>query len=195
LPFSGPPIFAWIFWSAYSLWLVLEMAWGRTKRSGDPTRAKDRGSFRVIVVLLWIALALDFSLSFLLPEATIFWHRRFVYFAGVGLMLAGMAFRYYAIRTLGRFFTFDVATHAGQTVIESGPYRYIRHPSYTGGLITLLGVGLALGNWAGLAVLLAIMSVAYAYRIHVEEAALVQALGEPYAAYRRRSARLIPFLF
>ena len=72
-----------------------------------------------------------------------------MFFLGIALMWAGIAFRYYAMRVLGRYFTFQVDVHSGQTVIEAGPYHYIRHPSYTGALITVLGLGLALGNWAG----------------------------------------------
>lgn len=194
LPFSGPT-YAWIFWLTYVLWIVLETNWSRTKLSVDRSRARDRGSFRVIAVLLGVALGLDFSLSFLLPQATILWKRTAVFFVGISLMLAGMAVRYYAVATLGRFFTFDVAVQRGQTVIQAGPYRYIRHPSYAGALLTLLGAGLALGNWAGLLALLGLMGAAYAYRIHVEEAALVEALGEPYKQYRSRTKRLVPFLF
>jgi protein-S-isoprenylcysteine O-methyltransferase Ste14 len=80
-------------------------------------------------------------------------------------------------------------------VVQSGPYRYIRHPSYTGALITLAGLGLALGNWLGLLALLGCMTIAYGYRIKVEEAALVAALGEPYRLYMARTRRLVPFLF
>lgn len=195
LPFSGGPIYASVFWSAYILWIVLETIGSRTKRSGDPSKARDRGSFRLILLLLWVAVVLDFALSFLLPQASILWNRTWVFFLGILLMLAGMAFRFYAMSVLGRFFTYDVAVHSGQTVIEAGPYRFIRHPSYTGGLITLLGLGLALGNWAGLAALLACMGFAYGYRMSVEEAALVASLGEPYKQYMRRTRRLIPFLF
>jgi protein-S-isoprenylcysteine O-methyltransferase Ste14 len=110
-------------------------------------------------------------------------------------MLVGIAFRWYAVAILGRFFTFDVAVQTGQTVVEAGPYRYIRHPSYTGALITVIGIGLALGNWASLFILLVCMGIAYAYRISIEEAALVAALGEPYRQYTRRTRRLVPFLF
>src|SRR5580704_14582736 len=78
---------------------------------------------------------------------------------------------------------------------KQDPYRYIRHPSYSGGLITLAGLGLALGNWAGLLTLLACTGAGYGYRIFVEEAALVAALGEPYREYMRRTRRLIPFVF
>jgi len=195
LPFSGGPAYAIIFWTTYVLWLVLETIGSRTKRSTDPTNSSDRGSFQLIMILLWLAVGLDFALSFLLPQATILWHRAAVFFVGIGLMLAGLAFRFYAMSLLGRFFTYQVAVHPGQTVIEAGPYCYIRHPSYTGALITLVGLGLALGNWAGLLILLTCMGAAYAYRISVEEAALLAALGDPYQQYVRRTRRLLPFLF
>ena len=122
-------------------------------------------------------------------------------------MLLGTAFRWYCVSVLGKYFTFDVATHRGQVLIEAGPYRYIRHPSYSGAqwrplavapsgaLLTLLGFGLALGNWAGLVVVLSCMGFAYAYRIPVEEAALVSALGETYKQYQKRTWRLLPYLF
>lgn len=177
------------------MWFVLETVASLSKRSGDRSRARDRGSFRLIMLLLWTSLGLDFGLSFRLPQASILWNRPAVFVAGISLMLGGLAFRFYSMSVLGRFFTYDVAVQPGQTVVEAGPYRYIRHPSYTGGLITLAGVGLALGNWAGLLLLLACMGVAYAYRIFVEEAALVAALGQPYRDYMQRTKRLVPFLF
>jgi protein-S-isoprenylcysteine O-methyltransferase Ste14 len=123
------------------------------------------------------------------------WKRSSVFFVGIGLMLAGLAFRFYAMWVLGRFFTYDITVQVGQTVVETGPYRYIRHPSYTGALITLVGLGLALGNWAALLTILVCMGIAYAYRIAVEEAALVAVLGQPYKKYMRRTQRLVPFLF
>ena len=183
LPFSGGPRYAILFWGTYTLWFALETIGSRTKRSGDRSRASDRGSFSLIMVLLWVALVADFALSFLLPQANILWNRTAIFYLGISLMLAGLAFRFYGMSVLGRFFTYDVAVHAGQTVVEAGPYRYIRHPSYTGALITLVGLGLALGNWAGLLALLACTGAGYSYRISVEEAALVRALGEPYREY------------
>ena len=194
LPLSGGPVYAIVFWATYILWLVLETIGSRTKRSADPTNTSDRGSFRLIMILLWVAIGLVFALPFFLPQATIQWHRSAIFFVGIALMLVGMAFRFYTMSLLGRFFTYQVAVHPGQTVVEAGPYRYIRHPSYSGALITLVGLGLALGNWAGLLALLACMVPAYAYRISVEEAALLNALGEPYKQYVRRTRRLIPFL-
>jgi protein-S-isoprenylcysteine O-methyltransferase Ste14 len=195
LPFSGGPAYASIFWTTYILWFVLETIGSRAKRSANSTKTSDRGSYRLIMILLWLSIGLDFALSFLLPQATILLHRRAVFSLGIVLMLAGLAFRFYSMSLLGHFFTYQVAVHSGQTVIEAGPYRYIRHPSYTGALVTLIGLGLALGNWAGLLALLICMGAAYAYRISVEEAALLAALGTPYEQYIRRTRRLLPFLF
>ena len=157
--------------------------------------ARDQGSLTLLYILIWVALGLGFSLPFLLPQAAIEWRRTWVFFLGISLMLAGIALRWYCMAVLGRYFTFDVAVHAGQSVIETGPYRYIRHPSYSGGLLTLLGFGLALGNWAAILAVIVCMAIAYAYRIRVEEAALVAALGEPYVDYMRRTWRLVPFVF
>jgi protein-S-isoprenylcysteine O-methyltransferase len=194
MPYSAGPSHAAIFWATFLLWMILELIASRTKRSGDRSQARDRGSYGLIVALLFVGLTLDFTLSAHLPGAAIVWQRQLFFFSGIGLMLAGVAFRWWAIATLGRFFTFDVAVQSGQSVVETGPYRYIRHPSYTGALITLVGLGLALGNWAGMFALLLSMAIAYAYRISVEEKALIAALGEPYKQYMQRTRRIIPFL-
>jgi protein-S-isoprenylcysteine O-methyltransferase Ste14 len=62
-------------------------------------------------------------------------------------MAVGIAIRQWAVMVLGRYFTTNVRVHPGQTVVEEGPYRWVRHPSYTGMLITFVGIGLALWNW------------------------------------------------
>jgi protein-S-isoprenylcysteine O-methyltransferase Ste14 len=195
LPFSGEVFYALIFWGAYLLWMLAETIALITKRSAGASMARDQGSLTLLYILIWVALGLGFSLPFLLPQAAIEWRRTWVFFLGISLMLAGIALRWYCMAVLGRYFTFDVAVHVGQSVIETGPYRYVRHPSYSGGLLTLLGFGLALGNWAAILAVIVCMAIAYAYRIRVEEAALVAALGEPYVDYMRRTWRLVPFLF
>ena len=112
--------------------------------------------------------------------------------AGLALLAAGQALRIWAVRTLGRFFTAVVRTEPDQAVVRRGPYRILRHPSYTGTFLTLLGWGLALGTGWGAALLVILPLPAYLYRIHVEEHALLAALGPPYAAYMRQTRRLIP---
>ena len=194
VPFTGHPGYDALFIFTYAAWLLFEIVTGRSRRSADPSRARDRGSFRFLIAMIWAGLALAFTLCFAFQQAAIPWMRTELFVAGIALMWAGMAFRYYAMRVLGRYFTFQVDVRSGQTVIEAGPYRYIRHPSYTGALITVLGLGLALGNWASLIALLACVAIGYAYRIRVEESMLVAALGQPYQEYMGRTHRLVPFV-
>jgi protein-S-isoprenylcysteine O-methyltransferase Ste14 len=134
-------------------------------------------------------------MSLLLPQAAMSWKRTSIFLVGICFMLMGVALRWYCAAILGKYFTFDVAIQGGQTLIEVGPYRYVRHPSYSGALVSLLGFGLALGNWAGLAAALSCLGFAYLYRIPIEEQALSSALGDVYKQYMSRTWRLIPFLF
>jgi protein-S-isoprenylcysteine O-methyltransferase Ste14 len=194
LPFVGATVCEFVFWGTFCLWLAMETIGARLKRSDDNSKARDKGSLTLIKLLLCVALGFDFALSFLLPQAAIVWKPSLLFWIGIILMIVGPGLRLYSMSVLGRFFTYDVALHAGQTVVQTGPYRFIRHPSYTAVLLTLLGVGLALGNWAGLVLLFGLMAIAYAYRIRVEERALIEAMGESYEEYRRRTKRLIPFV-
>ena len=195
VPSVAGPIYALIFWGALASWILPEVIAWKVKRASSSTKAEDKGSLILIAVLWWTGIALDFSLSFLLPQAVIAWKRTSVFFAGITVMLFGVALRWYSAGILGKYFTFDIAIHGGQVLIEAGPYRYIRHPSYSGALLTLLGFGMALGNWAGLGAALVCLGAAYGYRIPIEEAALTAALGDSYRQYMERTRRLVPFLF
>jgi protein-S-isoprenylcysteine O-methyltransferase len=195
LPFSAGPMFALVFWGACALWILLEVIAWRIKRSADSSKTRDQGSLTLVAFLWWTGIAIGFLLSSLLPQAAISWKRTSLFFIGIGLMLVGIVVRWYSAAVLGKYFTFDVAIQRGQRLVEKGPYRYVRHPSYSGALLTLFGFGFVLGNWAGLAAAVSCTCFAYAYRIPVEEAALTSALGEAYKQYRKRTWRLVPFLF
>ncbi|MEO5722022.1 MAG: isoprenylcysteine carboxylmethyltransferase family protein [Chthoniobacterales bacterium] len=115
--------------------------------------------------------------------------------AGILIFIAALILRWTSIIQLGRFFTVDVAIAADHQLVEDGPYRYVRHPSYTGALFAFLGFGLTLGNWASVVVMMVPIFLVFTYRIKVEERALVAALGESYVAYRQRTKRLLPFIY
>ena len=193
LPFHGGPLEVATFWTTFVLWQGSELFLSAKRRCRSPGISQDRGSFRLLAVLLSVAFLLDFACALLLPGVAIP-SARIMFAVGLGCALGGTALRWYAVATLGRYFTVDVASEASQPVIDVGPYRLVRHPSYAGMLLTLFGFALALGNWAGLFAMLVIPAAAFAYRITVEEAALLSTLGEPYARYMRRTWRLIPYL-
>jgi protein-S-isoprenylcysteine O-methyltransferase Ste14 len=116
--------------------------------------------------------------------------------AGCAVLGVGIGLRTWAIMTLGRFFKFVVVIQEDHCVITSGPYRFLRHPSYTGALVGFLGVGIALDNWLSILTLVVVPSVAIFVRIHVEEGRLAEALGTEYEDYSSRTrSRLIPGLW
>ncbi len=115
-----------------------------------------------------------------------------VFVMGLVLMALGIFVRQWSILTLGRFFTGDVRVSAQQPVIDSGPYRWVRHPSYSGLIIFFIGFALALTNFISLAILAIVPTIGLLARIHFEERALVASLGEPYRRYAATHKRLIP---
>jgi protein-S-isoprenylcysteine O-methyltransferase Ste14 len=162
----------------------------------DPTaRKEDRGSLVVMSVVTGGGVIVACALAAVWTGAAIPWLRPQVTLAGIVVFMLGAALRWWAIFTLGRYFTIDVAVRSTQSVVQSGPYRFVRHPSYTAILIMLLGVGLALANWASLVAMLAGGLIGLLYRVRVEERALVEALGQPYVDYLRHTKRFIPFIF
>jgi protein-S-isoprenylcysteine O-methyltransferase Ste14 len=113
----------------------------------------------------------------------------------VAVMWCGIALRMWCFRTLGQYFTFVVQTSVDQPVISSGPYRVLRHPSYSAILLVVLGLGLTYGNWLALLVLLTAAAGGVLYRIRIEEQALLTDLGERYREYAATHKRLIPLVW
>ncbi|HLW00211.1 MAG TPA: isoprenylcysteine carboxylmethyltransferase family protein [Ktedonobacterales bacterium] len=168
--------------------------WRRSQR--DPTaRQADRGSLVVMILVTGGGVIVACALAALWTGAAIPWLRQEVTIAGIVVIVLGTVLRWWAIFTLGRYFTIDVAVRSTQSVVQSGPYRFVRHPSYTAILIMLLGVGLALANGASIVIMLVGGLIGLLYRVRVEERALLEALGQPYMDYMRTTKRFIPFMF
>jgi protein-S-isoprenylcysteine O-methyltransferase len=164
-----------------------------TRRSGSSDKSRDRNSLRILWITIWIAITCSIFAAEVFRFASLPY--RELYFAGLILFAVGIALRWWSIIHLGRFFTVDVSIAAQHKVIDSGPYRFVRHPSYTGALLAFVGFGLYLGNWISLLVLVVPIFAAFRWRIRVEEQALSETLGEDYRVYARRTKRLIPFFY
>jgi protein-S-isoprenylcysteine O-methyltransferase len=179
-----------------AIYWVSEIALSVRKRAAGSRESQlaDRGSLRLLWIVIGCSVFAAFFLSFAIPEADLnsFRPARPV---GILFFVLGLMLRWYAIIYLGRFFTVNVAIAADHQVIEGGPYRYIRHPSYTGALMAFLGLGLCIGNWVSLAVLLVPVAGVFLWRMHVEESALLQGLGDRYRSYMARTKRLIPGVY
>jgi protein-S-isoprenylcysteine O-methyltransferase Ste14 len=111
---------------------------------------------------------------------------------GAVVFALGLALRAWAVHELGRFFKFTVVVQADHRVVDTGPYRLIRHPSYTGLLMIELGLGIALGTWLSIPACLLPPLIAFVIRLVSEERALAREVGEPYREYMTRTHRLVP---
>jgi protein-S-isoprenylcysteine O-methyltransferase len=185
---------SWITHILASGFLLVEIYLLAVKRSRDPKQQSDRGTLRIV----WILIGSGCLFGFLLAPKISFldWPDSLAIVLLADLLLvAGIALRIWSIIHLGRFFTVDVAIQEGQRVIQDGPYRFVRHPSYSGSVLALVGLACLTFNWLGFVVIIACSLVAYTLRISVEEKVLSESLGEEYRKYAERTKRLIPGIF
>ena len=177
---------------AYTVFIatwVLAEAYNRyVSRKNSSGERKDHGSFLLINVLT-IAAIIG---AVLLRIYNVWVFIGNLQVLGLALGFFGIIFRGYSIAVLGRSFTVKVEVDKKRELTKSGPYKYIRHPSYTGTLLTCIGFGLALGTWAGTILLAVLKLVAYSYRINVEEKALTETYGDAYIDYKKKTWKLLP---
>jgi protein-S-isoprenylcysteine O-methyltransferase len=176
------------------VYLASEIILSIMKRSREGAASRDAHSLG----LIWLVISLSMVAGVFLAgnsAATVLPHRRFFATAGLVLFVGGLVLRWVSIIQLGRFFTVNVAIAADHRLIESGPYRFVRHPSYTGSLLAFLGFALSLGNWLSVLVIMIPITIVFLYRINVEERALTSALGDTYISYCGRTKRLLPLLY
>jgi len=184
------------------IFLASEVLLTITRRSRSKTGTKQDKS---TLGMIWVVIGLSIAAGIFVTRSSFLWthglwmfelpHRQAVNIAAVVLFAAGLILRWWAIVILGRFFTVDVTIEKDHELVERGPFRFIRHPSYTGVLLAFVGWALTLRNWVAIAVVLVPIFIAFVRRMNVEEEALRAALGEKYLAYTKRTKRLVPFLY
>lgn len=190
LPFTWP--YALAFWVVFVWAFVPEF--GFMRRAGKTaTPSVDSGSLRLILAGSQLAMFIAFAIASFVPQFAAY--RVPLFWIGLASMAAGSALRRHCFRVLGSYFTYAVQVAPEQQVVDRGAYRWVRHPSYTGGFLMFVGIGLALGNWTSVIILAVTTAAVYAYRVVIEERALLGKIGEPYRAYMRGRKRFIPFIF
>jgi protein-S-isoprenylcysteine O-methyltransferase Ste14 len=112
--------------------------------------------------------------------------------AGIALIVLGVALRGWSIATLGRFFQYHIEVQPGHRVVTGGPYRYVRHPSYSGLALILVGFALATGDVLSLAAVAVLGGTGLVVRIRAEERQLTDALGPEYERFAAHRKRLLP---
>lgn len=190
----------WTTWTAVSaaiaaIWLVSEIVLGRMTRSKDAdARKRDKSSLRLLwgtlipAMIVGVYLGLH-GIGFIAAES------RIVSIIGLTLVVLGMGLRWIAIATLRRYFTSNVSIQKGHELVNRGMYRLVRHPSYTGSLLSFFGIGLTFANWLSVLVIFVPVLGAFLYRIRVEEQALAAHFGDEYVRYCRTTRRLVPGIY
>jgi protein-S-isoprenylcysteine O-methyltransferase Ste14 len=180
------------FLAAFAAWGVLELALilrDGTVVGSDTDRSTRQVMFLSISAAVLVALGVSQLPLLRLPAADLL--------AGIGgiIIAAGVALRLWAVVVLGRYFRLTVTVEKDQPVVTTGPYRVLRHPSYAGMLVTLVGLGIGLGSVLSLAAACVIAIPAMLRRINVEERALRAGLGAPYDRYCDSTWRILPGLW
>ena len=178
----------------YFTWFLSEVILNRLLRSKKTDEQnKDKGSLTLIWIVIFVSIfsAIFAAKSIYLPilESAV------VVYTGLTLIIVGIVLRVAIIRTLGKFFTVDVTIKQDHKLKKDGFYTYIRHPSYAASLITVIGFGISLNNYASLVLVTVLISIAFLIRIKVEEKLLTAHFGTEYLEYMKNTKALIPFIY
>jgi protein-S-isoprenylcysteine O-methyltransferase Ste14 len=156
-------------------------------------KGQDKGSlgFMWIMITLSIFSGIIFSsyVKILISDQLI------VPYIGLAIIVVGMILRFISIWTLGSFFTVDVTIREDHKIKKDGVYRFLRHPSYSGSLLSFIGFGISLNNWLSLIVVTILITVGLINRIRIEEKVLTDQFGADYLDYKKNTYRLIPWIY
>lgn len=177
-----------------ALLLASEVALTVAKRSKSRVVGKDRLTLPLLWTVIGLSIFAALYLRHAFPQGRLP-HPEIFYLIGFILFVLGLIIRWVAIIHLGRFFTVNVVIAEDHQLITTGPYRYVRHPSYTGTLLIFLGFGLCVLNIFSLAAVFLPIIAAFLWRMHVEEDALSATFGEQYRTYVNQTQRLIPYFY
>ena len=176
------------------VFLAFEATISLTRRPLPNAEGKDRGTFQLIWIVITLAIVLGIAAGIAMPSARLP-AAHVIYPYGLALFVLGAGVRAWSIRTLGRFFTVQVAIASDHKLIENGPYKLLRHPSYSGSLMMFVGYLMCFGNAVTMAIVLLSVLAVFIRRIHVEEIALAETFGDAWHAYAKRTWRLVPFVY
>jgi protein-S-isoprenylcysteine O-methyltransferase len=184
-----------IWFSLCLIWIAAEVKLARSNRIDrtELSEVEDR-SQRIlwITILVCLLFALIFKKLTLIPIQIDYFPRQII---GLFIFAAGLALRYVAVLKLGRLFTTNVSIHNEHRLIVDGPYRWIRHPAYTGLIMAMVGAGLAMGDYIGILILVAPTIGVFNYRIAIEEKLLINKFGQAYLEYSHQTKKLLPWIF
>ena len=179
-----------VFIIAVLVWVVFEAVMRTIQRLRTTEPSDDRSYFVLLPCIAGSVIAAEVlgRRGRLLWPGGLDWP----FVAGIVLIIAGIGLRAWSIASLGRFFQYQITVQPGHHVVTKGPYRYVRHPSYTGIALVLAGVALACDDVWALLVVAVLGGQGLYVRIRTEERQLTKALGDEYERFAAGRKRLVP---
>jgi protein-S-isoprenylcysteine O-methyltransferase Ste14 len=165
----------------------------RQRSKSKVTASRDKGSLWLLYSLITVGYALSFSIGVTKIGRIYYWNTFFA--IGMVLIVVGLMIRIHSILTLKQYFTYSIAKVENHKIIETGLYKFIRHPGYLGQLIIFFGISTSISNWLSIPLMMIPITIGYIYRIKVEESFLIEQMGESYLNYQERTKRIIPMLY
>lgn len=165
----------------------------RQTRKSKGTKSDDKSSLWWLYGLITLGYTLSFSIGVTKIGRIYDWNTFFA--IGMALFVIGFLIRIHSILTLGQFFTYSMAKVENHKIVETGLYKFLRHPGYLGQLIIFLGISVSISNWLSILTMMIPVLLGYAYRITVEERFMVKQFGDYYLDYQTRTNKLIPFVY
>ena len=173
-------------------WVAIEFGLGR-RTKGEYVAKSAVWSEVLVIGLTGISVVTALILSTAV-SATVIRPTSAAFALGLSAIVIGVTVRLVAARTLGPYYTLTLAVQVGQTVCSSGPYRWVRHPGYTGTVFAIVGLGCALGNCYSIAAIALVVPV-FVIRAVMEERMITTAIGMEYRRYCARvRQRFVPWL-
>ena len=165
----------------------------RQKRKQNIVKSGDKASIWILTILIAVGYLLSFSIGATKTGRIYHWDTFFA--IGALLAIVGLIIRINAIVTLKQHFTYTVTAIEHHELIETGIYKYIRHPGYLGQIIIFIGISTSMSNWLSILLMLIPVLFGYIYRIRTEERFMTEQLGQKYIDYQKRTKRLIPLIY
>jgi protein-S-isoprenylcysteine O-methyltransferase Ste14 len=179
------------------IFFIVDVFYKRTKESKPLKKSKfDKGSAIINGIVFIVSISL-IVVSPIMNYYKIGLIEISILFNIIGLLITvlGIILRMAAVKTLGKYFTRTLEKTENQQLITNGVYKYLRHPGAAGNMTSFFGLAVSTGNYISIIFVTVMISVAYIYRIKVEEEMLIEIFGDEYKKYQKKTKRLIPFLY
>lgn len=172
----------------FCVWILSEIINSILSRKNSQKTTRDKGSYLIIIAIIWSL----FFIAFRFRSLGMGIFSGSLQYGGLLLLIVGIVLREWSIWVLGKHFTVQVQIREKAKLVKQGPYKYIRHPSYTGGILSIIGITLSIGTWFGALVAFAVILIVYHYRISIEEKVLQAAFSSEYEEYKKGTWKLFP---